>query len=1473
MATLRNVQTGETIDLEGHDAIAAVQSGQYAPVGDARVGVQGATGPATMDIAGAIEANRYRPVNLEDPASAEYARRGALQQQRFDEQYGGAGGKVRAFGEGAVDAVTLGGYGVVNDALGGDAENYAKANPKTHLAGELGGLIASTVLTSGAAGSTKLGMLLAKTPAGAISKATAAMGESIGGFKGLAAAQMLEGAAYATGQTASQLLITDEPLSAEAVWSELGKNAAFGAGAGLAGAAVVSTLGKGWTKLRAAHAASAPIADIASVEGRAAVTSMADAAAEMDTLASGLARSVEATTPPAAAVKAVTAPEAVAAPTAAAPEPVAAPAPAPTTAPIDDFATANAPALRDAGFDVAAPAAASPAAAAAPASAGPASFDDLENLYNRMLKEHVAGVSEAKVDDMARLGVQNAAEFKALKSDVNRMRSTFRHARDAVKAGSPKAAERTANLRKSIDSLGSRLGVDIEGELATVRGGAAAPTPAAADAGYRPVESTRADIRVDTDTFAVPEGTTQGQRDALSLYHGTAGYTDINKALRQQALTGEAIPAGEPHRIYKTTTHEQIAALDDLIAKSSTKRPTTVYRGLGELPHDLTPGAVIPEPAFMSASTRETIAQHHARKAMLKLDVPAGSPALYVPNVSKSAGEAEVLLPRGTKYRIKSVESGEDYQLVHAEILPPDGASQGAASVSQRMDDAFGRLDTAGDNYVFIGDLRKALPDVPRPEFDAALNDLRKAKHFTVDSLQNQHVDPSAKYGADWKEQLMPQGQSAPVGLVARRGGPLAETAAAKAAKPAPRVGPKPDLDEFGGEMQRLKPRPADGFAMPAELSGPETRAIRWYGDNNYSPYKGIHSAEDLNALLRSGDDAHPAVRELTAHLDSVLAKSATTKPTTVYRGIVADPAEYTAGAVLDQPAYLSASTDVAKADEFIAEAGRRGGSKIRLSIDVPAGTPAVNMPSVMPDLSKRGFDEAEVLLGRGQKLRVLSSEAGPDGVINVRAAVGDAVPEVAAGPTAASTVAPAVTAPAEAAVAAPGAELRAAQRTARSALGLGADGTITRDVMTRMLTEPAESLAPKLRALDEYFSAAQKFARETGNDAALEQISAATSAMGQATKAATAGADSSKLGEIAVGLGLYEAGDTVGGPVGDIAKVAGAFKLAKGVGGKAAARAGKGFLGKVLRGSARLAGGKGARHFLPGGGLVSYELGANAFQSMFNTLTGQRAIAGVTQNAVTRIGAAMSTAGRTASTAVGRGQLAAGQIIRDARFGTGEQTAAAPKRTTTAAAFADRSKELAAIAANPMAHQMSVHEQVAEIRKVAPYVADELEQLAVAVPAFLYDKMPRDPGTMMRMGESTWRAPDYDIRVWGEYVRGALTPIDAFESAVGGHKSITPQAAESIRTLFPSLYGKMQQELAVRAPELRKTLTLQDRTRLSILFDTPLDSTMRPDFRGFIAEQHATRAQQSAQQAASAKPGAPSANPAPMTGAQLLLH
>lgn len=149
---------------------------------------------------------------------------------------------LAAAGLGALSTVTLGGsdvvLGAVEDAAGGFSGESAtreisQRNKGARFAGEIGGALTGV----GAAGLIS----------GAGKAARAAAG---GGLKGAAAAGATEGGLLGVGQTVSDLALSDDPMSAEAVAGGLAKHVLLGGALGGAGGALGELVGRAAGKAR-----------------------------------------------------------------------------------------------------------------------------------------------------------------------------------------------------------------------------------------------------------------------------------------------------------------------------------------------------------------------------------------------------------------------------------------------------------------------------------------------------------------------------------------------------------------------------------------------------------------------------------------------------------------------------------------------------------------------------------------------------------------------------------------------------------------------------------------------------------------------------------------------------------------------------------------------------------------------------------------------------------------------------------------------------------------------------------------------------------------------------------------------------------------------------------------------------------------------------------------------------------------------
>lgn len=149
-------------------------------------------------------------------------------------------------------------------------------------------------------------------------------------------------------------------------------------------------------------------------------------------------------------------------------------------------------------------------------------------------------------------------------------------------------------------------------------------------------------------------------------------------------------------------------------------------------------------------------------------------------------------------------------------------------------------------------------------------------------------------------------------------------------------------------------------------------RTLQGYRLNDYN---------DINGLLRNEgyetDQPEPIVQDWISTIDQAMAGSSLDQDVRVQRGLADATGIFGNAAMLDdqdltgfewtENAFVSTTSEPAVIDAF----GTPGG--MVMNIRVPAGVAAVKMSEAPND--QRGFDEAELLLNRGLKMRVVADQ------------------------------------------------------------------------------------------------------------------------------------------------------------------------------------------------------------------------------------------------------------------------------------------------------------------------------------------------------------------------------------------------------------------------------------------------------------------------------------------------------------------
>jgi hypothetical protein len=235
-------------------------------------------------------------------------------------------------------------------------------------------------------------------------------------------------------------------------------------------------------------------------------------------------------------------------------------------------------------------------------------------------------------------------------------------------------------------------------------GGNARAAPAPQAAAQKPHQSVFAKA-TEADAFANANvksaALSQGGQAAVAAYRKSAAVYQINNFLRdRKSWKQKIVGLGAQNK-------QTIAQLDQVIAHSKTEAPMTVMRGFRLNPGDkpaaemFKPGSVFSDGAYVSTTLASEVAErfsatstYGAERVVVSIDVPQGSNAYHMPRVQGEFDEAELLLPRGAKFQVQSVEKDKD-GLTHVKVKylnqqapqPAEGAtSLSAAAPAQGHD-------------------------------------------------------------------------------------------------------------------------------------------------------------------------------------------------------------------------------------------------------------------------------------------------------------------------------------------------------------------------------------------------------------------------------------------------------------------------------------------------------------------------------------------------------------------------------------------------------------------------------------------------------------------------------------------------------------------------------------------------------------------------------------------------------------------
>lgn len=181
-----------------------------------------------------------------------------------------------------------------------------------------------------------------------------------------------------------------------------------------------------------------------------------------------------------------------------------------------------------------------------------------------------------------------------------------------------------------------------------------------------------------------------------------------------------------------------------------------------------------------------------------------------------------------------------------------------------------------------------------------------------------------------------------------------------------------------------------------------------------------------------------------------------------------------------------------------------------------------------------------------------------------------------------------------------------------------------------------------------------------------------------------------------------------------------------------------------------------------------------------------------------------------------------------------GERQPPAPKKADQAALYLARMDELER-AMMPGAIAESVRDRV---RASDPAIVDEIAKAQERKLQYLYDKAPKPDSPLGLLQSGTWTPAPAEIRTWARILGAAENPAGVLERVAGG-QVVQPDEIEAIKSIYPKLYEEARTRLVLKATEAGSKVPYARRVQLSLLFDVPLDGTMRPEYASFLQQDY----------------------------------
>lgn len=144
-------------------------------------------------------------------------------------------------------------------------------------------------------------------------------------------------------------------------------------------------------------------------------------------------------------------------------------------------------------------------------------------------------------------------------------------------------------------------------------------------------------------------------------------------------------------------------------------------------------------------------------------------------------------------------------------------------------------------------------------------------------------------------------------------------------------------------------------------------------------------------------------------------------------------------------------------------------------------------------------------------------------------------------------------------------------------------------------------------------------------------------------------------------------------------------------------------------------------------------------------------------------------------------------------------------------------------------------------VRASDPAIVDAIVAAKERKLQFLHDKMPKqDVPSLFHQAPAIGKV---QLAQWARYIEAAEDPAGVLERAAAG-QSVTMEAAETLKTVYPQMFAAAQQRLVEQMISGTSEIPYKRRVHLSLLFEVPLGDSMTPEYTAFLQDTYKAQGQ-----------------------------